>query len=94
MTGSHLRRLTCEQHKGAVDCIPSKKKINNKCVRFLSQTCPASSLADLAELVLDMASVIVERSSLLPAILPGMTREKPKALSAVLSPDVSGEQPG
>jgi hypothetical protein len=40
--------------------------------RFLSQTCPASSLADLAELVLDMASVIVERSSLLPAILPGI----------------------
>ncbi len=39
--------------------------------RFLSQTCPASCLADLAELVLDMASVIVERSSLLPAILPG-----------------------
>ncbi len=31
----------------------------------------ASSLADLAELVLDMASVIVDRSSLLPAILPG-----------------------
>ncbi len=44
--------------------------------RFLSQTCPASSLTDLAELVLDMASVIVERSSLLPAILPGQIRVK------------------
>ena len=29
------------------------------------------SLSDLADLALDMASVIVERSSLLPAILPG-----------------------
>ncbi len=55
-------------------------------IRFLSQTCCStvstnsglSDLAavsggggDLADLALDMASVIVERSSLLPAILPG-----------------------
>jgi len=40
-------------------------------IRFLSQTCPAATLDDLAELALDMATVIVERSSLLPAILPG-----------------------
>ena len=49
-------------------------------IRFLSQTCAVStgggggggsSLSDLADLALDMASVIEERSSLLPAILPG-----------------------
>ena len=41
-------------------------------IRFLSNTCPAASLEELAELALDMATVIVERSSLLPAILPGI----------------------
>ena len=43
-------------------------------IRFLSNTCPAASLEELAELALDMATVIVERSSLLPAILPGIMR--------------------
>ena len=45
--------------------------------RFLSETCPAAhddsvshGLEDLADLVLDMATVIVERSGVLPAILP------------------------
>ena len=46
-------------------------------LRFLSETCPAAhgdsvshGLEDLADLVLDMATVIVERSGVLPAILP------------------------
>ena len=48
-------------------------------IRFLASTCPAAQgdpsesgpgLEELAELVLDMASLIVERSGLLPAILP------------------------
>ena len=50
-------------------------------IRFLSTTCPAvntedpadpaTALEDLADLALDLATVIVERSGLLPAILPG-----------------------
>ena len=41
-------------------------------IRFLSKTAnPASALEDLADLALDLATVIVERSGLLPAILPG-----------------------
>eukprot|EP00092_Neocalanus_flemingeri_P015764 GFUD01017066.1.p1 GENE.GFUD01017066.1~~GFUD01017066.1.p1 ORF type:complete len:2079 (+),score=577.03 GFUD01017066.1:73-6309(+) len=51
-----------------VECDPTTVSLY---IRFLSQTCPAATLDDLAELALDMATVIVERSSLLPAILPG-----------------------
>ena len=51
-----------------VECDPSTVSLY---IRFLAQTCRASTLDDLAELALDMATVIVERSSLLPAILPG-----------------------
>ena len=50
-------------------------------IRFLSKTCPSASieepadpttaLEDLADLALDLATVIVERSGVLPAILPG-----------------------
>ena len=50
--------------------------------RFLSETCPAAhgdsvshGLEDLADLVLDMATVIVERSGVLPAILPQVSSQ-------------------
>ena len=50
--------------------------------RFLSETCPAAhddsvshGLEDLADLVLDMATVIVERSGVLPAILPQVSSD-------------------
>ena len=55
---------------------PERNK-NIFCCRFLFQTCPAANgveeggLDSLADLVLDLASVIVERSGLLPALLPG-----------------------
>ena len=57
--------------------------------RFLSQTCPAANgveeggLDSLADLVLDLASVIVERSGLLPALLPGPA---PGHLAAIPGP--------
>ena len=55
---------------------PERNK-NIFCCRFLFQTCPAANgveeggLDSLADLVLDLASVIVERSGLLPALLLG-----------------------
>jgi len=42
-------------------------------IRFLSQTCQSIDFTSMDALALDMATVIVERSSLLPAILPGST---------------------
>ena len=59
------------------------------CCRFLSQTCPAANgveeggLDSLADLVLDLASVIVERSGLLPALLLGPA---PGHLAAIPGP--------
>ena len=53
------------------------------------QTCPAANgveeggLDSLADLVLDLASVIVERSGLLPALLPGPA---PGHLAAIPGP--------
>ena len=59
----------------------------------MSQTCTSTNLEeaaleDLAELVLNMATVIVERSGLLPAILPGAsgnnTRSQMETYEALL----------
>ena len=66
-----------------------KRNKNIFCCRFLSQTCPAANgveeggLDSLADLVLDLASVIVERSGLLPALLPGPA---PGHLAAIPGP--------
>ena len=67
---------------------PERNK-NIFCCRFLFQTCPAANgveeggLDSLADLVLDLASVIVERSGLLPALLPGPA---PGHLAAIPGP--------
>ena len=47
-------------------------------IQFLSHYAP-ESLTDLTNLCLDMASIIVERSTLLPAILPGSLRKTSEA---------------
>jgi len=50
-----------------VECDPATVSLY---IRFLSQTA-AAELEEMGELALAMATVIVERSSLLPALLPG-----------------------
>ena len=40
-------------------------------IQFLCHYAPTADLKDLAELCFDMAQIIVERSTILPAILPG-----------------------
>ena len=63
----HARLSTSLRQACQVECDPPTVSLY---IRFLSQT-QKLELEEMGDLALDMATVIVERSSLMPALLPG-----------------------